>query len=366
MIRLFNTYISPKSGEKLQKLLLEGRVSSGKKSFEFEKKLQKKFGWKFCKTVNSGTSALHLALKILNIGSGDEVIIPSQTFVATGLAVLYTGAKVVFADVILENGNICPQEIKKKITPLTKAIIAVHWGGEPSDLSQIKKICIENKIFLVDDCAHALGSKYQNKYIGSKFSDLSCFSFQAIKHITCGDGGAIVTRNEYYSKKISKKRWFGIDRDFDKLGNDGERSYNLKEIGFKYHLSDLNAVLGIENLVNIEKRLEKRRKIAKTYDENFSNFSDLQLLKNSKENNSSYWLYGMRLRSRNNFINFMKSNGIETSIVHRGIDRNEIFGSKEDLPNQRILDDTLVHIPIHDNLNNDEVWKIIETIKKGW
>ena len=248
MIRLFDTYIAPTAAGAVAKTLASGRLSAGQQAERFENELCTKFNWKFCITVNSGTSALHLALASLDIGEGDEVIIPSQTFIATGLSVLYTGAKVVFSDGTLENANICVEDIKQKITDRTKAIIVVHWGGEPCELSEIREICDQNGIYLIDDCAHAIGSQFKGAYIGNNSADISCFSFQSIKHITCGDGGAIVTQNAELAKIVSDKRWFGISRKNDLPGPDGERNYNLHKIGYKYHLSDFNAVLGRQNL----------------------------------------------------------------------------------------------------------------------
>ena len=366
MIRLFDTYIAPTAADEVAKVLASGRLSAGQEAERFEIELCTKFNWKFCSTVNSGTSALHLALASLEIGEGDEVIIPSQTFIATGLSVLYTGAKVVFSDVKLENANICVESIKQNITDRTKAIIIVHWGGEPCELSEIREICDQNGIYLIDDCAHAIGSQFKGAYIGNNSADISCFSFQAIKHITCGDGGAVVTQNPKLAEIISDKRWFGISRKNDLPGLDGERNYNLNKIGYKYHLSDFNAVLGRQNLINFEKRLLQRQVIADIYRRELSGLKGLETLTHSLENKSAYWLFAMKIDRRDQFMKAMASRGIETSIVHRGINGNDIFNSTSILPNQRILNKTLVHIPMHDQLSDNDILTVVNAIKKGW
>ena len=196
-INFFSTTLNHNLNKKIGNLFRGGFISSGKKSDEFEKKFAKTFNLKNCTAVNSGTSSLHLALRCLNIRSSDEVILPPQTFIATGLAVLYCNAIPVFADVQKNTGNICPLSIKKKITNRTKAIILVHWGGYPCDLDEIKLIAKKRKIPIIEDAAHALGATYKGAPIGS-ISDFTCFSFQAKKHLTTGDGGMLVCKKKKY------------------------------------------------------------------------------------------------------------------------------------------------------------------------
>ena len=197
-IPIFNTYIHPSASEKISEVLSSTFISEGEIVKEFEAELCKKLLLKNIVTVNSGTSALHLSLDLSGISEGDEVICPAQTFVASALVILQQKAIPVFADIDYETGNISVESIKKKITNKTKAIIPVHWGGYPCDMDEINLVAKQNNLIVIEDAAHALGATYKSQAIGA-LSDYTCFSFQAIKHLTTGDGGAITIGDE---KKI--------------------------------------------------------------------------------------------------------------------------------------------------------------------
>lgn len=366
MIPIFNTYIDKEAYNKIAKVLESSFLSEGQVVKDFETKLSLELGFKNPVAVNSGTSALHLALILSGIKRGDEVICPAQTFVATALAVLYTGAVPVFADIQYETGNICPESIKNKITNKTKAIIPVHWGGYPCDLDEIKAIAKENNLIVIEDAAHAPGATYKGKPIGD-ISEFTCFSFQAIKHITTGDGGAVCCKEDNDVKKALTLRWFGIDRINSEPSILGERKYNIDSLGYKYHLNDFSAALGLANLENFKERLEKRRAIAKIYRKELSNISGIKIFDNLPDRESAYWLFGMHVENRENFILSMKDKGIIVSVVHQRIDRNSVFGGeRKDLSNQVKFDETQIHIPIHDDLTENDINKILESIKQGW
>ena len=366
MITLFNTHIDKSALKIIRKTLKSTFISEGRFVKDFELNLKKKLKWTNPITVNSGTSALHLALIVSGIKKNDEVIIPAQTFIATGFAVLYQGAIPVFTDIQYETGNIDPKSIKKKITKKTKAIIPVHWGGYPCDLDEIEKIANEYKLTIIEDAAHACGATYKMKPVGS-ISDITCFSFQAIKHLTTADGGAVCCKDYKMAQEAYRKRWFGIDRNSDKQSILGEREYNLKEIGYKYHMNDYQASLGLGNLTNIKRRIQRRRQIADIYNSHLKNISGLKLFNYKDDRQSSFWLYGMHVENRFNFINAMKSRGIEVSVVHQGIYKNEVFGGlRKDIINKRKFDKSQIHIPIHENLSLSQVDYIANSIKKGW
>lgn len=365
MIRLFNTTVSKEAIEYVNDSLSTTFISAGKKSDIFEKNLSDELGMSNPVVVNSGTSALHLALVSAGITNGDEVILPAQTFIASGLSILYQGAIPIFADIDYKTGNIDTKSIRAKITNKTKAIMVVHWGGYPCDMDEIKKIADEFNLIIIEDSAHALGATYKGVSIGS-ISDYTCFSFQAIKHLTCGDGGAICCLNKETEKKLKKLRWFNIDRDDDLPDILGERIYNSNEIGYKYHMNDISAAVGIGNLKNIKERLKRYRQIANRYNNEIS-INGITKFDYKSDRESSYWLYGFHVENRIDFIKKLESNGIQSSVVHLGIDRNDIFGGKDfSLENQRRFDETQINIPIHDGLNDDEVDKIIKIINSGW
>lgn len=364
-IDFFNTYVSPKAKALVGEVIDSTLLSEGKITEQFENELCLTFGFKNIITLNSGTSALHLALDLLDVKEGDEVIIPAQTFIATGLAVLYCKAKVVFADINYEDGNINVASVKSKITNKTKAIICVHWGGYPCDLNGLKEVVKNTEIKIIEDAAHALGSMYQNQIIGN-ISDITCFSFQAIKHLTTGDGGAITFNNNDLYEKALRKKWFGIDRKNSKVSHLGERQYDLTEIGFKYHMNNYASALGLANLHGFKDRLSRRIEIANYYKSELANIDGINLFNETEYCKSAYWLFGFHIKNRDMFINTMKAQNIPCSVVHQRIDKYTIFGGTDlNLINQTKFDNTQIHIPIHDAITLDVAKHIVIAVKNG-
>lgn len=362
----YNVHISASSIKLAEKVLESTWISEGKMVRKFEEKLSSQLGIINPLTVNSGTAALHLGLAIAGIKPGDEVILPAQTFVATGFSILMQYAKPVFADIQLNTGNVDPNSIRSKITERTKAIMPVHWGGYPCDLAEINQIAKKCNLAVIEDAAHALGANYKGKPIGS-ISRFTAFSFQAIKHVTTGDGGALCCLQNEDCKSAKRRRWFSIDRDSSKSSILGERQYDIKELGYKYHLNDIGAAIGLGNLIDFPKRLKKRQEIGNIYRNELANVPGLQLLEYKNDRTHTYWLFTIFVENRIEFIKKLKSQGIPTSVVHQGIDHNSIFGGKkEELINQRKFDDKQIAIPIHEELTDDEIACIIKTIKAGW
>jgi perosamine synthetase len=363
-MNFFSTTISDESINLVNDSLKTTFISAGKMADKFEELLSNKFGFNNPITLNSGTITMFLALKASNIGVGDEVILPAQTFIATGQVILQCGATPVFADINLD-GNISIESIKSKITERTKAIIPVHWGGYPCDMDEINNIAKKHNLVIIEDAAHALGSKYKGNYIGN-ISDFTSFSFQAIKHLTTGDGGLLTCKNKNLSDKIKQIRWFGIDRDGSKPSILGEREYDVVDIGYKSHMNDIAASIGIGNLTIIDSKFNRIKEIANIYNDELKNVSGIKLMGYKSDRESSYWLYPLLVEKRIDFINKMKGNEIPVSVVHLGIDKNMIFGGKDySLVNQRYFDENQIHIPIHDKLTDDDINLIIKTIKNG-
>jgi perosamine synthetase len=351
-MEFFSTPINTETKDYVNRILESGFLSEGWMVETFEKELEDVFAMKNVVAVNSGTSALHLALVLAGVGAGDEVILPAQTFVATGLAVLYCGAKPVFADIGMD-GNIDAEDVGKKITEKTKAVVAVSWGGNPCDLVNLSFILRKNGVHLVQDNAHALGATWGDSPI-SRFRGFSCYSFQAIKQLSTGDGGAL-TCDDWDYERAKRLRWFGIDRENDLPDETGERQYNLKEAGYKYHMNNLAAAVGLGNLHGFKERQERVQRIAEIYDEE---------LRRDVMNG------GMTVVRKkagcSDFMRAMKSRDIPVSVVHVGIDRNDLFGGKQDLPIQRYWDEKHVCLPIHPGLTDEDVEKVVEAVKRGW
>ena len=365
-MEFFNTHISPKAIELAAQVLKSGWISEGKMVKEFEAQLNKQLGLVNPVTLNSGTSALHLAVALAGVEPGDEVIIPAQTFVATGLVVIMQGATPIFADIDPTTGNISVASIKEKITDRTKAVIPVHWGGYPCDLDEINDLAAHHNLTVIEDAAHALGATYQGKPVGA-ISRFTIFSFQAIKHLTTGDGGALACMDMDDAGKALVRRWFGIDRLNSKPSVLGERIYDITELGYKYHMNDLSAVIGIGNLEDFPQRLARRREIAGLYRKALSNISGLQLCNWQSDRESACWLFTMLVEQRENFIKKLAEKNIPASVVHLRIDHNTVFGGlKNNLPGQDLFDAKQISIPVHEMLSIEDVETIIETIKKGW
>ncbi|MBI2637991.1 DegT/DnrJ/EryC1/StrS family aminotransferase [Candidatus Peregrinibacteria bacterium] len=365
-ISMFRTYIDAEAYARVKTVLNSGFLSEGNLVKEFENKLSDYLGLINPVAVNSGTSALHLALVLAGIKPGDEVICPAQTFVATASVIVQEKAIPVFADIQYETGNIDPHSLEENITSKTKAIIVVHWGGYPCDMEQIYRIAKKYNIPVIEDAAHALGATYKNRPIGS-LSDFTCFSFQAIKHVTTGDGGALCVKDPRLAKMAFVRRWFGIDRGKSTPSILGERKYDITKVGYKYHLNDYSAALGLANIKNFKKRLQNRRAIARCYRQAFKKVPGITLFKEDANRESAYWLFAFHVEKREKFIQKMRQAGISTSVVHLGIDHNSLFGGKrKNLIQQRRFDKTQIHIPIHDGLSEKDVDHIINIIQKGW
>lgn len=364
-LSFFHTYISPSAESRVKDVLQSGMLSEGAVSLAFEQALMQEFGLEQLICLNSGTSALHLALDLIGVGPGDEVILPAQTFVASGLAILYCGATPVFADIGYEDGNIDPASVAQKISPRTKAVMAVHWGGYPCDMEALKQLCREKQLYLIEDAAHALGAAYRGRMIGS-ISDITCFSFQAIKHLSTGDGGAIVIKDPELYRKAKRKKWFGIDREHAPLSELGERQYNLEEIGYKYHLNNFASALGLANLEGFHQRMTLRRKVAAFYRQALAEVKGIRLFEEQADRESAYWLFGFHCEAREKLIAGLKSRGVPSSVVHQRIDRNRIFGGPfPDLKVQARFDATQLHIPIHDAIDLEKASYIVEAIKNS-
>lgn len=366
MIPIYNTYIHPFAKNIVAETLETTYISEGKKVKEFEARLTSDLGIVNPVALNSGTSALHLALVLAGVKVGDEVIVPAQTFVATALVVLQQGAIPVFADINYHTGNIAPQSIRQKITDKTKAIIPVHWGGMPCDMDEIRFIAREHNLIIIEDAAHAPGATYRGRPVGS-ISDYTCFSFQAIKHITTGDGGAISCLDNEKAKEAVTRRWFGIDRAHAQPSLLGERQYSITALGFKYHLNDYGAALGLANLSDFPQRLQRLRRIATYYREELKGVPGIELWDYPPDRESAWWLFGVHVDGRLDFIKALAGRGVAASVVHQRIDRNAVFnGIREDLVNQKKFDETQVHIPLHSGIGEIEAEYIVDCIKKGW
>ena len=321
-IPLFKVFMPKSVMDPLREVLFSGYIGEGPRVQAFEQALGPWFGSGNVLTVNNGTAALQLALRLANVGPGDEVISTPVTCVATNMPILAAGAKIVWADIDPWTGNIDPQDIARKITPRTRAVMVVHWGGYPCELDEIHGIAGDRGIKVIEDACHAFGASYHGSPIGSH-SDFTCFSFQAIKEITTVDGGSLVCRAKGDLERGRLLRWYGIDRRQKR--RDFRCEEDIPEWGYKSHMNDVAACIGLEQLKHVEGNLARTRKHAAVYDAAFKGLDAVRPVMMQKDRLSSYWLYTLRAKDRARFMAAMEKARITVSQVHARNDTHTAF-----------------------------------------
>ena len=364
-IVLFYPYISKKSIPLLKKRLATRWIGQGPMVDKFEKKFSEIFlNKKNCVSTGSGTDSLHLAYLLAGIKKGDEVITPVFTCTATNIPLLYIGAEIKFADIDPETMNISIQSVKKLITKKTKAIVCVHYGGIPCNMKELLKLSRRYNIPLIEDAAQAMGAEYNGKKIGT-ISDFTTFSFQAIKHITTGDGGMLCIKNQKLLEKAKRLRWFGIDRRKKQLGvweND------VKEIGFKYQLTDLGASIGYQGLLEFKQILKHRQNIYKIYLRELSKNKNIKCVHDVNPNASpAAWLFTIILEKKDYLQKKLRYFNIETNQVHFRNDKYSIFKKfvrKQKFVEMDKIEDKYLVLPIHTKMSEKDAKYICDIINK--
>ncbi len=381
-IPLFKVFMSQDVIQPLNEVVMSGFVTQGPQVEKFEEALKEYFDNKNILTLNSATSGLTLALRLL-IKEDEEwpgfnketdyVLSPALTCFATNAAILANECKIKWLDTDNMTANISIEDLKNKLDANTKIVYVVHWGGYPVDLDSLKELQEEHyknfgyRFRIIEDCAHAFGATYKRKKLGSH-GNICVYSLQAIKHLTTGDGGLIVLPTEKLYSRAKLIRWFGIDRD--------KRNYNRKDFrlenditewGYKFHMNDINATIGLHNLPHIDGLLLKNRFNNKYLQENLKNNQDIILFENNPDRESACWLFTMRVKRKNDFIEKMKSYGITTSQVHNRNDLNTCVSDFYcELPNINELEKELICIPVGWWLEQIDLEYIVEKINAGW
>ena len=327
MISLYKVNMPEEAGQMVQETLYSGMLTEGVKVVEFEELLGKYLGVEYVLSLNSCTSALTLALRLANVGPGAEVISTPLTNPATNVSILNLGGKVVWADIDPATGNIDVNSIKDRISDRTKAVMCVHWGGLPCDLEEINAVAHRHGAKVIEDAAHAFGATCHGQMIGTH-SDFVCFSFQAIKHITTGgDGGALICRSEEDYLRGRKLKWFGVDR-YDERYKKFRLSYDINEPGFKFHMNNLNATIGIAQMKHASEVVSRFVENGKWYDAAFADLgipsvTPLRTYPDS-DRTSSYWIYTFLAENTKELMEYLESNGVMASTV---IQRNDVYSA---------------------------------------
>ena len=351
-VTLFYPYISKNSFKSVKKVLSSRWIGQGPLVDKFEDVFSRQFcGNLPAVAVGSGTDALHLAYILAGIKKGDEVICPVFTCTATNIPLLYIKANIKFADIDEKDLNISVDHVEKLITKKTKAIVFVNYGGLLCDLERLNKLAKKHKILLIQDAAQSLGAKFNNKDI-AKFADFTIFSFQAIKHITSGDGGVLCLKNKTLSKKAKIVRWFGIDR-LKKQGGTWEN--DIVDIGYKYQMTDIGAALLLDSMKEFNKIKKIRNRIHDLYVDKLSNTPHLRCLKNSDPRAKPViWLTTILTDFKDHVQKILRTKLIETNQVHFRNDRYTIFKKfckNKKFPNMDKLEDKYLVIPTHTKMS---------------
>lgn len=316
MIPLFKVRMPEASIKNVISTLRSGYIGQGPRVADFEAALAGWIGHERVLAVNSGTSALQLALRTANVGVGDSVVSTPMTCLATNAAIRAVGADIIWADVDPTSGSIVPSDIAMKIRSNTKAIMVVHWGGMPVDLDSINTVARERGLYVIEDAAQAIGSSYGGKRIGNH-SDFVCFSFQAVKQLTTGDGGAIAFRRADDYERARLLRWYGLPRGA--INGRSHLTSDVVEVGYKYHMNDVAATIGLGQMPALPAVIDSHRRNAHYYEEALAGFG---VVREASGSRSSFWLYTLHVANRESFEQAMRTAGVEVSRVHA---RNDLY-----------------------------------------
>jgi dTDP-4-amino-4,6-dideoxygalactose transaminase len=377
-IQLFKVFMADTAANEVSNVLNSGYIGQGPKVEEFENNIKEYFNQDYAFTTNAGTSSLHLALHLLKkpyynwpgIEEGDEVLATAMTCTASNWPILANGLKIKWVDIDPETLNMDLDDLARKITPKTKAIMLVHWGGYPNDLDKIKEIQKQSeelygfKPAVIEDGAHSFGSEYKGKKIGNH-GNLTMYSFQAIKHITAIDGGLLITPHQELYRRGKLARWYGIDRDGNR--KDFRCEADIEEWGYKFHMNDVSATVGIENLKHAEKLISKHKENAAYYDKHLQNTPGVTLLKREEGFDSSFWIYSMLVDDRDGFYKHMKKCNVIVSQVHERNDKHTAVREfRTPLPTLDKTINKIVSIPVGWWVTPEQREYIVDCIKKGW
>jgi perosamine synthetase len=343
-------------------------LTTGPKVGEFERAFAAFTGSAQAVAVSNGTAALHAAMHALGIGPGDEVIVPAITFVATANAVVYCGGTPVFADVDPATLLIDPADVARRITPRTRAITAVDYGGQPCDYAALRTLATAHGLKLVADACHALGAEDAGRPVGS-LADLNTFSFHPVKPIATGEGGAITTDDAELAAKLRTFRGHGISGDFRQREKAGSWVYDMTELGYNFRLSDLQCALGLRQLAKLPAMIARRREIAAAYDAALAGNSRFRPLQRRPGATHGFHLYVVRTPNREAAFQALRAEGIGVNVHYRPVYLNtfyrERFGTAPGLcPVAEAVYEEILSLPIFPRMTDDDVADVLHAIRK--
>jgi len=366
VINLFGSKVGQEELDEIKTSIDKQWLGIGKKCAAFEEQISRRLGLSNFVMLNSGSNSLLLAVKLLNLEPGSEIILPSFTWIACGHSIVLNGCKPVFCDVNLNTQNVTCETIEPHLTKKTKAIMVVHYAGKPVAMDPILKLGLP----VIEDAAHAVDSKLDNRYCGS-MGDIGIYSFDAVKNLSIGEAGGLTSTNPELAKKAKMLRYCGIGQSAMQRSQSGDVSgrwweYDILDFFPKVIPDDIGASIGLAQLKKLDAHQQYRKWIWDTYQDAFGEISWLHLpIGPEKNEQHSYFTYLVRLNNgkRDQLAKYLYENGIYSSLRFHPLHLNKIYGSDAKLPNSELLSETALNLPLHPGLSEDDVNKIIDTIK---
>jgi perosamine synthetase len=363
-IPIFRPWYDQAEERGVVEVLRSGWIGLGPKTAEFEKRFAAYIEAPYAVAVNSATAALHLALHVLNL-SGGEVITTSLTFVSSNHAILYNGAIPVFADIEPDTLNIDVHSIERNLSDQTRAILVVHYGGHACDMDPILDLAKERNIPVIEDAAHACGGTYKGRKLGS-IGTIGCFSFHAVKNLATGDGGMIAIHDPGFDKKLRRLRWCGIDKDtWNRSEVDQKYSwyYTVQELGFKYHMNDITAAIGLVQLEKLDRANARRREIVSYYNDRFADLGWLERPVEKEYTRSALHNYVIKLDRRDELIAHLQARRISAGVHYFPIHLYSMYRKfRADVPVTESVWRRLVTLPLYPGMTDADVERVIDAI----
>jgi perosamine synthetase len=365
-IPLFRPLVSEEAITAVTEVLRSGWLGTGPKTAQFEQHFARYVGAPYCVAVNSCTSALGLALKLLNLPAGAEIITTPLTFISTNHAILLAGCKPLFADIQPDTGNLDVASVRDRITERTGAIMLVHYAGYPCDLDEFYSLAQTRQIPIIEDCAHACGATYKAKRIGGH-GNFHAFSFHAVKNLAVGDGGALTVRSEQHYLRLKKLRWHGISRDTYQrsAGSAYDWDYDVSEVSSKCQMNDIHAAIALAQLARLDEYNQCRTRIAERYRQQLAGVPGLELLNYRPDRTSSYHLFCILAENRDGLVAKLRQHGVDVSVHYR---RNDYYPMYQrcDLPNTERFWRRVLSLPMYVGLTFEQIDYIADLIREGW
>jgi perosamine synthetase len=370
MIQVFRPSITQREIDAVTEVLKSGWLGLGPRTAEFEREFAKFVGAKHAVATNSATAALHLALMCCDIGPGDEVLVPTITFVSTAHAVRYCGARPVFCDVEPDTLCIDVEDARGRVTERTKAVMPVHYAGHPCDMRAVFDLAAEFGLDIVDDAAHACGSRHKGWRIGGEPLPITVFSFHAVKNLTCGEGGMLVTNADDIAERARRLRWCGIDKSTWRRTEEGSERYawyyEVPELGYKYHGNDITSAIGLVQLERLSRLNARRRYIVAHYNQGLADLDWLELPVEKRGMVSSWHAYVVKTEHRDRLNEWLRERGVATGVHYVPIHMQPYYHDWEQpkLPVAERVWKTLLTLPLYPDMSDDDVSTVIAGIRE--